>query len=190
MPLGLRGRQDWEEAAAHTKSTRSLDDLLKTSRKKTTAPAGSYSELKLNIGTYCGLLWSLFRQNCDYYKELLKIYRVLDRQECFSICEAYTKEVCARTYHVGHFGRRTVLLWTNCGGSGLCPGGTRPPRNLIPRGYYRLCSQCELGPTGNLSSGVDDSRDPGKHLPGTAGGGAPNKLGYSPSGRPGGRTTH
>ena len=88
--------RDWEEAEAHTKSTRSLDDLLKTSRKKTTAPAGSYSELKLNIGTYCGLLWSLFGQNCDYYKELLKIYRVLDRQECFSIRKAYTKEVCAR----------------------------------------------------------------------------------------------
>ena len=70
--------------------------MLKTSRKKTTAPAGTYSELKLNIGTYCGLLWSLFGQNCDYYKELLKIYRVLDRQECFSIREAYTKEVCAR----------------------------------------------------------------------------------------------
>jgi hypothetical protein len=70
--------RDWEEAAAHTKSTRSLDDLLKISRKKTAAPAGSYSKLKLNIGTYCGLLWSLFGQNCDYYKELLKIYRVLD----------------------------------------------------------------------------------------------------------------
>jgi hypothetical protein len=88
--------RDWVEAAAHTKSTRSLDDLLKISRKKTAAPAGSYSELKLNIGTYCGLLWSLFGEHCDYYWELLKIYRVLDRQECFSIHEAYTKEVCAR----------------------------------------------------------------------------------------------
>ena len=88
--------RDWEEAAAHTKSTRSLDDLLKISRKKTAAPAGSYSELKLNIGTYCGLLWSLFGEHCNYYKELLKIYCVLDRQECFSIRKAYTKEVCAR----------------------------------------------------------------------------------------------
>jgi len=88
--------RDWEEAVAHTKSTRSLDDLLKISRKKTVAPAGSYSEIKLNIGMYCGLLWSLFGEHCDYYKELLKIYPVLDRQECFSIREAYTKEVCAR----------------------------------------------------------------------------------------------
>ena len=82
--------------AADTKSTRSLNDLLKISRKKTAAPAGSYSKLKLNIGTYCGLLWSLFGEHCDYYKELLEKYHVLDRQECFSIREAYTKEVCAR----------------------------------------------------------------------------------------------
>jgi len=88
--------RDWEEAAAHTKNTRSLEDMLRVSRKKTAAPPGSYSELKLNIGTYCGLLWSLFGDNCDYYRELTKIYRVLDRQECFSIREAYTKEVCAR----------------------------------------------------------------------------------------------
>jgi hypothetical protein len=88
--------RDWEEAAAHTKNTRSLEDMLKVSRKKTAAPAGTYSELKLNIGTYCGLLWSLFGDNCDYYKELLKIYRILDRQECFAIRDAYTREVCAR----------------------------------------------------------------------------------------------
>ncbi len=88
--------QDWEEAAAHTMSTCSLDELLKTSRKKTATPTGSYSELKLNIGTYCGLLRSLFGQNCNYYRELLKIYHVLDRHKCFSIRKAYTKKVCAR----------------------------------------------------------------------------------------------
>jgi hypothetical protein len=52
-------------------------------------------ELKLNIGSYCGLLWSLFRDHCNYYKELLKLYRILDWEECFTIQEAYTKEVCA-----------------------------------------------------------------------------------------------
>jgi hypothetical protein len=33
-------------------------------------------QLKLNIGTYCALLWSLFGEECDYYKELLKIHRI------------------------------------------------------------------------------------------------------------------
>ncbi len=53
-------------------------------------------DLKLNIGTYCGLLWSLFGDHCNYYKELLKIYHILDREECFTIRNAYTKGVCAR----------------------------------------------------------------------------------------------
>jgi hypothetical protein len=52
-------------------------------------------DLKLNIETYCGLLWTIFGDHCDYYKELLKIYRILDCEECFTIQHAYTKEVCA-----------------------------------------------------------------------------------------------
>jgi len=135
--------RDWEEAAAHTKSTRSLDDLLKISRKKTAAPAGSYSELKLNVGTYYGLLWSLFGEYCDCYKELLKIHPVLDRQECFSICEAYTKEV-PESHGLSWMTDVPFLakLWW---------------QRTLPRGHaaHRLCPQCQLGPTSNVSLGVD-----------------------------------
>ncbi len=60
-------------------------------------PAATYTDLKLNIGAYCGLLWTIFGDHCDYYKELLKIYCILDREECFTIRNAYTRtrEVCA-----------------------------------------------------------------------------------------------
>jgi hypothetical protein len=53
-------------------------------------------DLKLNIGTYCGLLWSILGDHCDYYTELLKINRILDCEECFTIRHDYTKEVYAR----------------------------------------------------------------------------------------------
>ncbi len=53
-------------------------------------------QLKLNIGSYCALLWSIFGERCDYYHELLKIYRILDRKECFTIRDAYTREICAQ----------------------------------------------------------------------------------------------
>jgi hypothetical protein len=89
-------RGDYEEVAAHTTNTQRIDDLLKGNCGKTVAPAGMYVELKLNIGSYCGLMWSLFGDLCDYYKELLKLYPILDREECFTIWEAYTKEVCAQ----------------------------------------------------------------------------------------------
>ncbi len=87
--------RDYEEAAASTTNTHSLDDLLKQNRVKTVAPAATYMDLKLNIGTYCGLLWTIFGDHCDYYKELLKIYGILDCKECFTIWHANTKEVCA-----------------------------------------------------------------------------------------------
>jgi hypothetical protein len=86
---------EYKEAAANTMHTQSLDELLKHNSGRTVAPASSYMDLKLNIGTYCGLLWSLFGDHCDYYKELLKIYRILDREECFTIRNAYTNKNCA-----------------------------------------------------------------------------------------------
>ena len=79
-----------------TKRTRSLDDLLKKICGKTVEPAANYMDLKLNIGTYCGLLGTMFGDHCDYYKELLKIFHILDREECFTIHNAYTREVCTQ----------------------------------------------------------------------------------------------
>jgi hypothetical protein len=87
--------RDYKEAAASTTNTRSLDNLLKWNRGKMVAPGANYMDLKLNIGTYCGLLSTIFGDYYDYYKELLKLYHILDRKECFTSWHAYTKEVCA-----------------------------------------------------------------------------------------------
>jgi hypothetical protein len=87
--------RDYEEVAASTTNRHSLDNLLKRNRGKTVAPAVNYMDLKLNIRTYCGLLCTIFGDHCDYYRELLKIYCILDRKECFPIWQAYTKEVHA-----------------------------------------------------------------------------------------------
>ena len=52
--------RDYEEAAASTTSTCSLEDLLKQYRGNMVAPAANYMDLKLNICTYCRLLWTIF----------------------------------------------------------------------------------------------------------------------------------
>ena len=77
--------REYEEAAESTKHTRSLGDLLKKNRGKTVEPTATYMDLKLNIGTYCGLLWTIFGNHCNYYKELLKIYHILDCEDFFTI---------------------------------------------------------------------------------------------------------
>jgi hypothetical protein len=87
--------QEYEEAAESTRHIRSLDDLLKRNSGKTVEPAEIYTDLKLNIGMYYGLLWTIFGNHCDYYKEVLKIYCILNREECFTIQNAYTREICA-----------------------------------------------------------------------------------------------
>lgn len=48
----VKTKQCWEykEAAANTKHTCSLEDLLKRNRGKTVASATNYMDLKLNIG--------------------------------------------------------------------------------------------------------------------------------------------
>jgi hypothetical protein len=135
--------REYEEAAENTRHTRSLDDLLKKNRGKTVEPAATYTDLKLNIGTYCGLLWTIFGDHCDYYKELLKIYRILDCKECFTIRNAYMREVCARiTWAIvdegrSFFGRNpvasdfapgTMFTFSTC----LLEGITDSVRNAIP----------------------------------------------------------
>ena len=110
--------REYEEVAESTRHTRSLDDLLKRNCGKTVEPAENYTDLKLNIGTYCGLLWTIFGNHCDYYKELLKIHHILDREECFTVRNAYTKEICARITcgivdeGCSFFGK-TPLCWTS-----------------------------------------------------------------------------
>jgi hypothetical protein len=88
-------QRGYEEASELTKTTRKLEDILKENGK-TASPAPDYMQLKLNIGTFCTLLWALFGDQCDYYKLLVKLHRILDREECFTILDAYTKEIFAR----------------------------------------------------------------------------------------------
>ncbi len=108
--------REYEEAAESTRHTRSLNDLLKRNHGKTVEPAETYTDLKLNIGTYCGLLWTIFGDHCNYYKELLKIYRILNCKECFMIRNAYMREICARTTWAivnegrSYFGQNPVAL--------------------------------------------------------------------------------
>jgi hypothetical protein len=75
----------YKEVTKQTKQIRTIKELLRVNKGKIVTPPLDYMQLKLNIGSYCALLWSLFGKECDYYKELLKIHRILDREECFTI---------------------------------------------------------------------------------------------------------
>ncbi len=44
-------RQEYQEAAMHTRNTRSINDRMRGNQGLTVSPAASYMKLKLNIGT-------------------------------------------------------------------------------------------------------------------------------------------
>jgi hypothetical protein len=68
-------------------------------RRQTTPPSpppNTYFELCLSINTFCALVWTLFGNNCDYYKGLFNICKMLDLQEVHITCESFTANVCRR----------------------------------------------------------------------------------------------
>ena len=88
-------QRGYEEVTELTMTTRKLEDILKE-KGKTVSLAPDYIQGKLNIGTHCALIWALLEDQCDYYKELVKLHHILDKEECFTIHDAYTMKICAR----------------------------------------------------------------------------------------------
>jgi hypothetical protein len=77
-------------------ATRCYKESLKLARTKVCVPASTYQDVKLNIATFCAFLWTLFGNKCSYYKELLKVLRVLESADVYAMRESYSIEVCQR----------------------------------------------------------------------------------------------
>ena len=50
--------------------------------------------MKLSVNTFCALVWTLFGDNCDYYKGLFEVCETLDLQEVHIIHNSFTADVC------------------------------------------------------------------------------------------------
>lgn len=59
-------------------------------------PSGTFLEMRLLIGTFCGLLYALFGSGCDYYRELRKIHSALNARDVAAIRGAFTTDKCRR----------------------------------------------------------------------------------------------
>ena len=95
-PEEIERVRDREAAEQLTKATRVLEEALKLSRGDPRAPAGNYFELKLNITTFCALLFVLFGEKCDYYRALMLIRNCMDTPGVYNIRQAYTPDICHR----------------------------------------------------------------------------------------------
>ncbi len=89
--------RDDEQAMATAISTVTVEQAKKLkSGVVCKPPSGTYLELKLLIGTFCGLLYTLFGSSCDYYHELRKIHSALCARDVAAIRNAFTVDKCRR----------------------------------------------------------------------------------------------
>ncbi len=73
---------------------RSYKESLKLARTTVRVPALTYHNVKLNIAMFYAFLWTLFGEECDYYKEVLKVLQVLESANIYTMRESYSTEVC------------------------------------------------------------------------------------------------
>jgi hypothetical protein len=108
--------KDNEEARRVTAHTAQFNEVCCHQKKNLSPPPDTYFELRLSVNTFCALVWTLFGEECDYYKGLFEVCKTLDLQEVHIIRESFTADVCRRiTWAILSDGRsffNTVLLET------------------------------------------------------------------------------
>ena len=88
--------KDFEEARRATVHTAQFNEVRRRQKAPPSPPPDNYFELRLSVNTFCALVWSLFGNECDYYKGLLEVAETLDQQEVHIIRESFTADVCRR----------------------------------------------------------------------------------------------
>ena len=59
-------------------ASRTLAEALDLGKHDPRPPPGNYQDLKATVGTFCGLLHTIFGPGCDYYQKCFEIYTCLD----------------------------------------------------------------------------------------------------------------
>jgi hypothetical protein len=106
--------KDNEEAQRITAHTAQFTNVQRRQKIPQSPPPDTYFELRLSVNTFCALVWTLFGEDCDYYKGFLEVADTLDLQEVHIIQDSFTADVCRRiTWAILSDGRsvfNTVLV--------------------------------------------------------------------------------
>jgi hypothetical protein len=83
-----------EQAVKFTEKNQSLSEALLLGKRDPHQPPSSYHELKLDLGTFCALLWTLFGDHCDYYDNCFALYNMLYSESVFANARNFTAPIC------------------------------------------------------------------------------------------------
>jgi hypothetical protein len=74
--------------------TAQFNDVQCCQKTPPSPPPDNYIELRLSVNTFCVLVWTLFGEECNSYKGLLKVCDTLYQQEVHIIRDSFTADVC------------------------------------------------------------------------------------------------
>ena len=77
-----------------TARNHTLTEALLLGKRDPRPPASNYHELKLDLGTFCALLWVLFGEKCDYFENCLALLNMLDSDNVFANAHTFTPLIC------------------------------------------------------------------------------------------------
>ena len=78
------------EAARAKAATRTLAEELKRSKGVQRMPPNTHADLRIALNTFCALIWTLFSNECNYYKGLLNVRNILLSETVLSMRSKYT----------------------------------------------------------------------------------------------------
>ena len=83
-----------EQALLDSASNRSYLEALKLQKSDPREPADDYHKLKLNLGTFCALLNTLFGARSDYTNKCMSIYKILDTDATMRLAHYFNPLLC------------------------------------------------------------------------------------------------
>jgi hypothetical protein len=89
--------RDRKHVAESTLMTRIFKEGIKLTNTNTPILASNFFELRCNVGTFCGFIWTLFGPRFKYGKEPMHIKAILDQPSMQAMSESYTSDVSWQT---------------------------------------------------------------------------------------------
>ena len=83
-----------EHAVDSTLRNHTLAEALLLGKRDPRPPASTFHELKLDLVTFCALLWVLFGEKCDFFDNCYALFTMLDSESVTANSHNFTPTIC------------------------------------------------------------------------------------------------
>ena len=94
MDADLAKKVDW--ADEQSEANRNMEEALQLGDSAPRAPPKDYPELKLAVGTFAALLWTLYGDECTLYSNVVAVWETLDGESVENLRENFMPSLCRK----------------------------------------------------------------------------------------------